>query len=216
MTNFKALTVYKPKGKELALHEFAQFTVTLGNNPNAQNITTFALTGATSGVGTTTVSENLARSLSMGGERVLLVCIEPSKQGEDRPLPLGSVETLLAKAQKGQDDYFQVGIPANSLPQVSPKSDNGLGAIMKEIGSRFAYVIWDVPPVDIAAQSRVICQNAQGVILVVHAGKTRWHSARHTINTLEQAGARMLGVVLNKKKNYIPQWIYRMFFRYQI
>jgi len=152
----------------------------------------------------------------MGGERVLLVCVEPPKQGEERPQPFGSVETLLAKAQKGQDDYFQVGIPANSLPQVSPKSDNGLGTIMKEIGSRYAYVIWDVPPVDLVAQSRAICQNAQGVILVVHAGKTRWHSARHTISTLEQAGARMLGVVLNKKKNYIPQWIYRMFFRYEI
>ena len=214
MANLNALTVYKTKGKSLAPREFEQFTVALGNHPDANTATIFALTGATSGVGTTTVSENLARSLSSGGEKVLLVCVTQPKEG-DEVQPIGPVENLLSKAQRGQDDYYQIEIPSTSLPVMTPKNKTALPGLMQEISARFTYVIWDVPPVDSVAQARMVCQNAEGVILVLHAGRTRWQSARHAINTLEQAGAKMLGVVLNKKKNYIPDWIYRMFFRYQ-
>lgn len=216
MNNPNALTIYKPKGRELATLEFEQFKATLSNRPDTRMISNFAMVGASSGVGTSTVSENFAKSLGIYGEQVLLIQISPPKPEDEGRHPVPTAESFLSKMQKTQDGYFFLDITANALPQASPRNDAALNKLMEEIGNRFAYVIWDIPPVDLVPQSRMIGRACQGVVMVLHAGRTRWYTVRHAMGTLEQAGAKVLGVVLNRKKNYIPNWIYRMFFRYEI
>ena len=48
-----------------------------------------------------------------------------------------------------------------------------------------------------------------GVVLVVEAEKTRWPVALNVKEKTEQGGGRVLGVVFNKRKYYIPEWLYR-------
>ena len=45
--------------------------------------------------------------------------------------------------------------------------------------------------------------------LVLEAGKTRRQVAIRARKELEEAGGKLLGVVLNKRRYYIPDWIYR-------
>jgi Mrp family chromosome partitioning ATPase len=47
-----------------------------------------------------------------------------------------------------------------------------------------------------------------GVVLVVHAEKTRWEVAQRVKEHLEMANTNILGVLLNKKKYVIPKFIY--------
>jgi len=48
-----------------------------------------------------------------------------------------------------------------------------------------------------------------GVILVVEAEKTKWRTARHVRAQIERVGGKILGIVFNKRRYYIPQSIYK-------
>ena len=79
----------------------------------------------------------------------------------------------------------------------------------REMLEKFDYVILDSPPALIFSEFRVLCSKADGVVLVVNSEKTRRQVALKAKNELEDAGAKLLGVVLNKRKYYIPNCIYK-------
>jgi protein-tyrosine kinase len=80
---------------------------------------------------------------------------------------------------------------------------------LKKMREKFDYVILDVPPVNSYAESIVIATKVDGVILVIESDKTRQQVANRAKQEMEKAGARILGVILNKRKHYIPEWIYK-------
>jgi capsular exopolysaccharide synthesis family protein len=87
----------------------------------------------------------------------------------------------------------------------SPEFDQFLVS-MRE---RFDFVIFDSPPVPIFSEFRILCRKVDGVVLVLNAMKTRRQAALRAKLELEDAGAKLLGVIINKRKYYIPKWLYR-------
>lgn len=59
------------------------------------------------------------------------------------------------------------------------------------------------------AEAMDYCRNVDGVILVVEAGKTRRYTAENIKKKITASGALLLGVVLNKRRYYIPDFIYK-------
>jgi Mrp family chromosome partitioning ATPase len=53
-------------------------------------------------------------------------------------------------------------------------------------------------------------ERADGVILVVQAETTRPAVVAHAKGQIEQAGGNVLGAVLNRRGDYIPDFLYRM------
>lgn len=80
--------------------------------------------------------------------------------------------------------------------------------LLKVLQGLFDYVIFDSPYVNRDAETKVLSNKCDGVILVIESGKTRGQAARRAKRELEVAGANVLGVILNRRKHYIPQWIY--------
>lgn len=87
--------------------------------------------------------------------------------------------------------------------------DSRFEQLLKEMGNCFDYVILDAPPVLRFSECRVLCSKVDGVILVIESGKTRQQVALRAKKALEEAEGKLLGVVLNRKKYHIPEWIYR-------
>jgi capsular exopolysaccharide synthesis family protein len=81
---------------------------------------------------------------------------------------------------------------------------------LEKMRERFDYVILDSPPALIFSEFRVLCSKADGVVLVLNSGKTRRQVALKAKKELEEAGAKVLGVVLNKRRYYIPNFIYKL------
>jgi capsular exopolysaccharide synthesis family protein len=81
--------------------------------------------------------------------------------------------------------------------------------VLKIISEQFDYVILDGPPVLSFSESGVICTKVDGVVLVLESGKTRQQVALRAKKELEEAGGKLLGLVLNRRKYYIPEWIYK-------
>ena len=73
----------------------------------------------------------------------------------------------------------------------------------------FDYIILDSPPILRVPECLLVSGKVDGVILVVEAGKTKKQVAKKAIRQIEDAGGKVIGIVLNRRKNYIPEWIYR-------
>jgi capsular exopolysaccharide synthesis family protein len=80
---------------------------------------------------------------------------------------------------------------------------------MDSMRAQFDYIIIDTPPASRFLESRVFCSHVDGVVLVIHYSKTRRQAAMSIKKDLEEAGANILGVVVNKMRFYIPEWLYK-------
>jgi Mrp family chromosome partitioning ATPase len=80
---------------------------------------------------------------------------------------------------------------------------------LSKMRRNFDYVILDGPPVISCSESLIIGAKVDGVILILVSGKTRRSVALKAKKEIEGSGGNFLGLVLNKRKYYIPKWIYR-------
>jgi capsular exopolysaccharide synthesis family protein len=69
--------------------------------------------------------------------------------------------------------------------------------LIHEIRSRFAYVIFDSPPVMAVTDSIVLAANADGVVLCVHGGHTPRDLVQRAAERLRQSNIPVLGALLN-------------------
>ena len=83
-----------------------------------------------------------------------------------------------------------------------------LAARILELRQEFRYVLMDSPAVNIYSDAVPLGQAADGVILVVAANTTRREAACKAKECFENAGAHLLGVVMNNRTYPIPQVIY--------
>lgn len=75
------------------------------------------------------------------------------------------------------------------------------------IKKKYDLVIIDTPPVSESSIGLAISRKADGVILVVAAGSTRWQTAVKIKSKIENAGGVLLGTILNKQKHFIPNYL---------
>lgn len=69
---------------------------------------------------------------------------------------------------------------------------------LRELRNEYDIVICDGAPVIAVTDAAVVASQTDGTVLVVHANKTPRDAAVHAKQLLEQANARILGVVMNK------------------
>ena len=63
--------------------------------------------------------------------------------------------------------------------------------------SRYAYVIFDSPPVMAVTDAIVLAANADGVVLTVHGGQTPRELVQRAAERLRQSNIPVLGALLN-------------------
>jgi capsular exopolysaccharide synthesis family protein len=96
-------------------------------------------------------------------------------------------------------------------PAGTPTSLLGLPsfkAAIEQYRCRFDWVILDGPPVTVYADAALLAPLVDGVVLVVHAERTRWEVVTQAKRAIEEAGGRILGAVLNRQRYHIPPALY--------
>jgi protein-tyrosine kinase len=180
--------------------------------------------GATSGSGASTAAANFAAMLAQdAATRVLL--IDANLRTQERSEPLSddisqrAAGVSLARLLAGpRAPVYPVPGPSNlyvlpsgtkcSMP-LSLFQSSAFDDFLKSVRQRFQYVVIDAPPLQGFPESLVLSRKADGVILVVESEKTRKRTALWAKQQIEAVGGKLLGVVLNKRKYYIPDWLYR-------
>lgn len=81
--------------------------------------------------------------------------------------------------------------------------------IIRELAGKYTYVIMETPPINLYPESPVLVAIADGVILTIKAGATSRETVQLATRKLESAGAKFLGLVLNRKQYHLPEWLYK-------
>ena len=80
-------------------------------------------------------------------------------------------------------------------------------ALVNRLRPQFDFIVIDGPPVNRYADASVLATKVDGVILVVEADSTPVVEAEAAKRQLDKVGARILGVVLNRRRSYIPAFL---------
>lgn len=158
--------------------------------------------------GKTTTCINLGITFAQTGAKVLIIDADlrkptthkylntPAKPGLSDKLG-GFYEDEVCIYKTETDNLFVM--PAGTLPPNPTElliSDN-MDKLLEAVSPLFDYIFIDSPPIGLVTDAAVLGLKCQGVINVVHAFKSRKEDIHTVANTLEQAGAKLIGVVLN-------------------
>jgi Mrp family chromosome partitioning ATPase len=78
-----------------------------------------------------------------------------------------------------------------------------------QLRDEFEYMLIDAPGTSVCGDAQLLGQIADAAILVIEANSTRRLTARKAKETLDAAGVRLLGTILNNRTFAIPEAIYR-------
>jgi Mrp family chromosome partitioning ATPase len=84
-----------------------------------------------------------------------------------------------------------------------------LKRLIDVVAANYRYVVIDLPPLDESPEAARLAAVCDGAILVLETDRVRKQVAIHTLSTLSEASAHVLGVVLNKRRFPVPDWVYR-------
>ena len=108
----------------------------------------------------------------------------------------------------GQSKLF-VSLSCNCAVSTPEIFNDRFECMCEKLKAGFDMVLIDSVPLTISPDGLAIASKVDGVILVVEAEKTRWQTARQVRESISRVGGNILGVVLNKKRYYIPKAIYK-------
>lgn len=171
--------------------------------------------------GVTTLASSYARLLALhGGERVLLLELNARKPSLALRLGLAghegvthfftqqtSLAALTQAAPQGGFDVVHVGEANPTKIQVN--LERALPRILEEALRTHDTVVVDTPPIVLCPETPPIARHADGVVMVVLSGRTKREVVQRSINLVKQFEGRVLGVALNRKRYYIPEFLYR-------
>lgn len=164
--------------------------------------------------GKSTTVTNLACVMAQAGYEVLLVDADMRKPTTHlffRTPNTKGLSNLLAKQEELSSlvqPTLVEGLHLLSSGPIPPNPAELLGSwrmdeALKVMQARFDFILIDSPPVLAVTDAQVLATKADGVILVVHSGKTNREMAVKAKNQLENVNAKILGVVLNNRKSQI-------------
>jgi succinoglycan biosynthesis transport protein ExoP len=174
------------------------------------SLKTLLITSAQTGEGKTTTALNLTQALARRKGPILIVDCDLRKGGVARALGINNdagVSTVLS----GQHDVCQVVqryevepnfwvLPSGPAPPnaVELLASQNMSLLLEKLTAYFGCVIIDSPPVLAVTDATILSSLVDGVLLVAATGTTARGGLIRTRKILAAAGARILGVAVNK------------------
>ncbi|MCC6485884.1 MAG: hypothetical protein IT364_00155 [Candidatus Hydrogenedentes bacterium] len=153
-------------------------------------------------------------------QRVLILCTQQS--GTSQHLlrqPAASIgwEKAVFEDKPLSEAILHVSKPPISVSQLNatPGSLAGLAAShrtqdhLRRLRKRYDLILIDSRPLPDGLDAALLGPLADGTVLIVDAGVARWQVVRSAVEQLVSQQGTFLGVVLNKRRHYIPGFIYQ-------
>ena len=211
-------------------HNLQLLLTSLQNGPKGlREGSAIAFTSASGGEGVSHVTQLFAVELARySGRRTLVVSAErlaglgvedylqmpwnchPTNIENLWMLPAGKVARK--NGATGDDDEGSQELPKRSylmrIAQQGEEIDTGLNSV-DALRVSFDNILIDCRSLKTSSEAAVLGSSVDGVAVVVAAGQTRRDEIANTQRTIEQAGGKFLGFVLNKRRYPVPEWLYR-------
>jgi succinoglycan biosynthesis transport protein ExoP len=170
---------------------------------------TMMFTSGKPGEGKTTTAINTAISLAQLGSSVLIIDADLRKPGTHKVFglrhTLGLSSYLSGDNLKVEQVIQKLSIPNLSLIPCGPippnpselVSSNKMKEMLVELADQYDHILIDSPPLIHVTDPVILSTLVDGVILVVHGGKSTRDIVRRARQELSIVGAKVFGVVLN-------------------
>ena len=182
-------------------------------------IRTILITSTTPGEGKSTTAANLAIVFAQQGKKALIGDTDlrnPTVHYTFRIANTFGLTNILTKQSTLNEavqmtsikDVFVLTcgpIPPNPAELIGSES---MTQFIQSAAEQFDIVIFDTPPVLAVTDAQILANKVDACILVFSSGSTNIDAAIKTKEVLSNAKAKLLGVVLNKKKAKDSQYYY--------
>jgi capsular exopolysaccharide synthesis family protein len=83
----------------------------------------------------------------------------------------------------------------------------GIQGALDQLRQQFDFVVFDLPPVNVYSDASILCPRLDAALIVIEADRTRIPEVERTRRSLERVGVKLVGSVLNRRRNYIPAFL---------
>ena len=169
------------------------------------------VTSSLPGEGKTTTAVNTAISLAQTGASVVIIDADMRRPRLQSIFDLHGTEGLSSILSSETDESEMLalirtdestGLNVLTSGPIPPNPAELLGSdqmrrLMATLQARYTHVVIDSPPISSFTDGVLIASMVDGVLLVVHGGRSSRHIVRRSKQLLNDVGAKVFGVVLN-------------------
>jgi Mrp family chromosome partitioning ATPase len=165
------------------------------------------------GEGTSTVAAEFAQSLA-GDERLRVLLVDahvrrPAYGYDGTPSadpPARVMPRRPGPSDAPRPDLMPLSEDSREAHNLTPDS---LRESLEAIASGYDWIVIDGPPVLESPDAATLGVVADGVVVVVQAGRTKRPVLTRSVDLMTRAGGHVIGMVLNRRRLEIPEFIYR-------
>lgn len=205
--NDKLITAIEPRSANAEAYRMLRTNISFSSIDKP--IKTILVSSGSPGEGKSITAANLAVTMAQAGYRTVLMDCDlrkPTQQklfgtSNDMGLTNGllshaNLNTFLRPVRVENLRLLTTGpLPPNPAELLGSHSMTELFRLLQDDSD---VVIVDSPPILAVADAAILSRAADGVLLVVDSGQTKREPAQRAKEALETAGARVLGIVLNR------------------
>ena len=181
------------------------------------------LIGSPQKAGATTIAAKLAIHAAARQEsHVLLIDAHPDSQKLQKVLRgssrRGLFDVLSGEISPRECETEQVGAHLELLACGEKEANYRIPAqsemvreMLDDFRADYNLIIVDLPPVDKLKSSLPLARELDGALLVVRSESARVRETQRLWQRLHQEDAPVLGAILNRHRNYLPQWLSKWF-----
>lgn len=196
--------------KSAAAEAFRTIRTGVMFSSRVEHLKVLLVTSSVPNEGKTSTAANLAVAMAQMGEKVLIIDTDMRRHNLHEVLALsnttGLSDAVLDQGRLARAIQKVAGHPnleAITGGTLAPNPSELLGSpgmreLIAGLSATYDRIILDSPPILAFSDSLVLSKLVGGVIMVVWGGETRKDSVQQAVQSLKGAGAKILGVVLNK------------------
>lgn len=166
------------------------------------------VTSSQNNEGKSTTISNLAVAYAQEGKDVLIIDADlrsPSLHHVFSNYNRTGLTSIIAKQHSWQEVISDTTIPNLSLISAGPVPPNPsellsskqMASLIEELKPRYDIILIDTPPLLLVPDPLIVSAYADGVVMVVSAGKADKEAVKKAKAQLERANANILGAVFN-------------------
>lgn len=188
-----------------------------------QKLQTVMVVGCRSGNGSTTTAALLAATLAEGKKKRVLIIdgnfrtpslnlvFDVKNNGGFTELVTGGMPFEARIQPTNRENLFVLTSGQISYFTAEVFEGEMIDRLIAWLKEKFEFIIFDCAPACEFPDCYALAPKVDSVILVTKAEETSIEDAQRAKWNLEQAGGRLLGVVLNRERDYTPAFLKRFF-----